>query len=171
MKSNYLEKGFLSIWNWSASVVLFKCDTISCCVPSFVVKIDFRLLIMNWKPGGFLKLADGLDLVFGAVNSPVVQHPIKGFSNLTNNSNYRTSCGVIVFWTGAKQHSFRQAGVLRYLYGNCTMILIHCGSGFVKLWQDLIKNRNVDSYITCIMSFRREYPTEFETKEWHLGRF
>ena len=41
-----------------------------------VVKIDFRLLIVNRKPGGFLKLADGLDLVFYAVNSPVVLNTI-----------------------------------------------------------------------------------------------
>ena len=45
--------------------ILFKFDTISWCVPSFVVvKLDLRLLIMNRKPGGILKLADGLDLVF-----------------------------------------------------------------------------------------------------------
>ena len=47
------------------------------CFPLFVVvKIDFRLLIVNRKPGGFLKLADSLDLVFYAVNSPVVLNTI-----------------------------------------------------------------------------------------------
>ena len=47
------------------------------CFPLFVVvKIDFRLLIVNRKPGGFLKLADSLDLVFYAVNSLVVLNTI-----------------------------------------------------------------------------------------------
>ena len=45
---------------------------------------------MNRKLSGFLKLGDGLDLfiVFGAVNSPVVQNTIECFGNL---SNYRKS--------------------------------------------------------------------------------
>ena len=134
-------------------------------------KIEVRLFIMNRKLSGFSWWFIYCFIVFGVVNSPVVQNTI------TRQSKASVICRIIERVTHTvcilqprknnKVKSFRKPVSPSYLYGNCTTSLIQHGSGFVKLWQNLIKNHNVDSYITCIMLFRREYPSEFQTKESH----
>ena len=81
---------------------------------------------MNRKLSGFLKLADGLDLfiVFGAVNSPVVQNTTRRSKSVY--SGYVTSTRI--------EHNkklIRESGYFRYFSTTVLVISVFI-SGFVS---------------------------------------